>query len=296
MKRKLNVDIVPSIKKLQVVTKGLVRAKGFGSYKSVFRGKGLEFLEYRPYDRNDDASMIDWKASMRSNQLLIRQYEEERDVNVFFLVDCSSTMVFGSTEKLKNEYAVELIGSLAFSIIDAGDSVGLVMFNDKIVKDVYPGKGRGHFHALIRALTNPDNYGGGYNFNTAADFILNYLKQTTIIIIISDFVGLSENALDHLRFVTSKFDTIGIMVRDPRDRELPEGVGQVVIEDPYSKQSLLIEPGLIKEVYEEEIEKQEKWVKDLFLRNRSDFLLLTTDKSFVKPVLNLFRERTMKWR
>jgi len=295
-KGKLNVDIVPSIKKLQVFTKGLIRTKGFGSYKSVFRGKGLEFLEYRSYDRNDDASMIDWKASMRSNQLLIRQYAEERDINVLFLVDCSSSMIFGSTPKLKNEYAAELVASLAFSILDAEDSVGLIMFNDKVVKNIYPSKGKVQFYNLVRILIDPNNYGGGYDFNAVTDFVLNYTKETAVVIIISDFVGLNQNFIKNMEFITSKFDTIGIMVRDPRDKELPEDVGQVVIEDPYSNNSLLIEPKLIKEVYEEEIKKQEKWIEDLFLKNKSDFLNLTTDKSFVKPILTMFKERALKWR
>ena len=86
------------------------------------------------------------------------------------------------------------------------------------------------------------------------------------------------------------------MVRDPRDKTLPVDAGQVVIEDPYSKQTLLIEPELIKDIYEEEIKKQENEIKELFLKNRSDFISLTTDKSFMKPVLNLFRERSLKWR
>ena len=296
MKRKLNIDIVPSIKKLQIVTKGLIKTKGMGSYKSVFRGKGLDFSEYRPYDNNDDALLIDWKASMRTNQILIRQYEEERDLNVFFVVDCSSGMVFGSTDKLKNEYAAELVISLAFTILDAGDSVGLVMFSDKVVKKVYPGKGRGQFYSMIKTLSDPNNYGGGFDFDNVTDFILNYIKPSSIVIFLSDFVGLKESSLEKLKLITNKYDTVGVMVRDPRDKILPEDAGQVVIEDPYSNKSLLIEPKLIKEVYEEEIKKQEKWIKDSFMINKSDFLSLTTDKSFVKPVIGLFMERTIKWR
>jgi len=296
MKRKLNIDIVPSIRKLQVVTKGLIKTKGIGSYKSVFRGKGLDFSEYRPYDNNDDASLIDWKASMRTNQILIRQYEEERDLNVFFVIDCSSGMVFGSTEKLKNEYAAEIVISLAFTILDFGDSVGLAMFNDKIIKKVYPGKGKGQFYSIVRTLSDPESYGGGFNFDNVTDFILNYLKQSTVVIIVSDFVGLNENSLDKLKLISTKYDTVGIMVRDPRDKTLPTDVGQVVIEDPYSNKSLLIEPKLIKEVYEEEIKKQEKWIKNSFATNKSDFLSLTTDKSFVKPLIGLFSERAIRWR
>ena len=296
MKRKLNIDIVPSIRKLQIITKGLIKTKGIGSYKSVFRGKGLDFSDYRTYDRNDDASLIDWKASKRSNELLIRQYEEERDLNIFFVIDCGSGMVFGSTEKLKNEYAAEIVISLAFTILDAGDSVGLIMFNDKIVKKVYPGKGKGQFYSVVRALSDPENYGGGFSFDNVTDFILNYLKQSTVVILVSDFVGMNENSLDKFKLISTKYDTIGIMVRDPRDKTLPTDVGQIVIEDPYSSKSLLIEPNLIKEVYEEEIKKQEKWIRDSFMRNKSDFLSLTTDKSFVKPLIGLFNERALKWK
>ncbi|MBS3143863.1 DUF58 domain-containing protein [Candidatus Woesearchaeota archaeon] len=296
MKRKLNVNLVPSIRKLEVVTKGLIKTKGIGSYKSVFRGKGLEFSDYRAYNLEDDSALIDWKASLRTNQLLMRQYEEERDLMVFFLFDCSSSMIFGSTEKLKNEYAVEMVASLAYTILDAGDSVGLVMFNDKIVHKVAPGKGKGQFYSLIRALRNVDNYGGGYDFGKAVEFVLNYLKQSAIVFIVSDFIGLNESVSKNLEVVSARFDTIGVMIRDPRDKVLPDDVGQVVIEDPYSKQTLLIEPELIKDIYEEEIKKQENEIKELFLKNRSDFISLTTDKSFMKPVLNLFRERSLKWR
>ena len=296
MKRKLNIDIVPSIRKLEIVTKGLIKTKGMGSYRSVFRGKGLDFSEYRPYDRNDDASLIDWKASMRTNELLIRQYEEERDLNVFFVVDCGSGMIFGSADKLKNEYAAEVVISLSYTILDVGDSVGVAMFNDKIIKKVYPGKGRGQFYSIVKELSNPENYGGGFNFDNITDFILNYLKESTVVIIVSDFVGLKEDFLDKLKLIASKYDTVGIMVRDLRDKILPEDVGQVVIEDPYSNKSLLIEPKLIKEVFEEEIKKQEKWIKDSFLENKSDFLTLTTDKSFIEPIIGLFKERALKWR
>ena len=145
---------------------------------------------------------------MRANELLIRQYEEERDLNVFFVVDCSSGMIFGSTDKLKNEYAAEIVISLAFTILEVGDSVGLVMFNDKIMKKVYPGKGRGQFYSVVRELTNPENYGGGFDFENISDFILNYLKESTVVIIVSDFVGLSESSIESIKLITNKYGSI----------------------------------------------------------------------------------------
>jgi len=295
MKRKLNVDIHPSIRRLEIVTKGLLKTRVSGSYRSVFKGRGLEFSDYRLYTPLDDASRIDWKATVRSNQLLIRQYVEEKDVSVFFLVDCSHSMVFGSTEKLKNEYAVELVASLSYAILEADDSVGLAMFNDKIVDKIYPSKGKGQFHIIEKILLKPENYSGSYDFNNAAKFLLSFLKEDSVIVIVSDFVGLREGWVKFLEIISHKFDTIGIMIRDPRDKTLPDDVGQVVIEDPYSKKSLLIEPDLIRSVYEEEMRKQESAVRDVFLKNGSDFLSLTTDKGFTKPILNMFIKRSLKW-
>ena len=103
-KRELKIDLTKNIKKLEITTRRLVGAQLIGSYKSAFKGHGLEFANYKEYTQNDDASLIDWKASVRTGKLLIKEYEEERKLDVFFLIDVSSSMVFVSTDKLKNEY------------------------------------------------------------------------------------------------------------------------------------------------------------------------------------------------
>jgi len=85
MKKELKLDLSGAIKRLEIYTNQLINSSFIGNYKSVFRGKGLEFEDYRPYSKDyDDASAIDWKASIRSQQLLIREYVEERNINIFF--------------------------------------------------------------------------------------------------------------------------------------------------------------------------------------------------------------------
>ncbi|MBL7148218.1 MAG: DUF58 domain-containing protein [Nanoarchaeota archaeon] len=296
MKKRLNVDLIPAIRRFEIISKGLTAGKPGGDYKSIFKGKGLEFDGYRVYNPDDDADLIDWKATIRSDKILVKTYVEERDVNVFFLVDVSNSMIFGSTPKLKNEYAAEVIASLSYAILEAGDSVGLSLFTDKIVSKVHLGKGRTQFYALTRSLLNPEYYGGNFDFNSACKFLLNYLKQDSVVIVISDFVGLGGDWIRRLEMISKKFDVIGIMIRDPRDRTLPTDTNQIVIEDPYSNKSLTIEPGLIKDVYEDYIKKQEKDITNEFLRVGSDFMSLSTDKSFVSPIMGLFRKRGLRWR
>ena len=295
-KKKIKVDLIPAIRKLEVISKSLITNRVIGGYKSVFRGKGLEFSDYRPYSFDDDASLIDWKATARTNEVLIKQYIEERDINVFFLIDASDHMLFGSTDKLKVEYVVELAASLSHAILEAGDSVGMSLYTEEPIEKISPSRGSQQFYIISKILSDPNMYGGKFNIRNAVDFCLNFLKQDTIVIIISDFISLNEDWGTYLRLMSSKFDTIGLMVRDPRDFTMPENATQIVIQDPSSNRTLLIEPGLVKYAFEKLVKEQEEKIVNGFQRAGADFVKLRTDKSFVSPILNLFRRRALKLR
>ena len=87
MQEKLNVNIPERISEFETIMRHF-RVKNI-IYKVLFRGKGLEFDSYRDFTQDDDASFIDWKASKRANKLLVRQYIEERDLKIFFVIDGS---------------------------------------------------------------------------------------------------------------------------------------------------------------------------------------------------------------
>lgn len=296
-KKRLKVDLYSSMKKLDIVIKGLVSTKVMGGYRSLFKGKGLEFEDYRVYTPGDDASLIDWKATARSDEILIKEFKEERNVEVFFLIDVSSSMIFGSTQKIKIEYVAELTAALAYAILNVGDRVGFALFTDKIVKKVPAMGGERQFYVLGKTLLNPDVYGGNFDFNEAVRFLLSYLKETSVVIIISDFIGLKNHDwVKNLRVLSKKVDTIALMVRDPRDRVIPSDVGQVVVSDPYSKKELIIDTSLIAYKYEKEVKLQEKQLRESFRKTEAELIELTTDKSFVHPIIELFKKREMRWR
>ena len=130
----LNIEIKPLLNKLQAgLRRGYTEEHLSASWKSVFKGRGLEFDSYRNYLPTDDASNIDWKASLRAQELMVKILTEERNIAVMGLVDVSNSMIFSSTKKLKCEYAAELLATVAFGVIGSDDSMGLCMFNEKIV-------------------------------------------------------------------------------------------------------------------------------------------------------------------
>ena len=297
IRRKVNVDIPSAMKKLKVIINLLMTTKFLETYVSVFRGKGIEFDSYRTYTMDDDASMIDWKASARTKELLVRKYVEERKLEVFFLIDVSNSMVFGSTEKLKNEYVAELVVALANAVLTAGDKVGYALFNSDITIKSPPLTGKKQFYTLAKALVNPNTYGGGFDLYNALKFTLSFLKPGGIIFVISDFIGMKDdNWVKPLKWLSVNFDVICLMIRDPRDKMLPRDVGQVLVADPYSHREVLVDAKLVREAYQAYVERQEKELKRLTLESGVDLVPISTDKSFVKPIVELFVMRKRRWK
>lgn len=291
MKKKLKLGFSEGIKRLKISTSRLVNTGMVGNYRSGFKGHGLEFEDYRPYTSFDDASLIDWKASVRSHSLLIKEFVEERNLNVFFLVDVSSSMVYGSIDKLKIEYAAELVAALSYTILQAGDSIGFAFFNDKVVIHEPFARGMKQYYKLMKALVDTNNYSGNYDAVQALKFILGSLKEFSIVVIISDFIGLNDDWKYYLKMMGKKFDLIGIMVHDPADEILPDFKGYVVFADPFSSKQIIADSREIGEKYAKYVELREKEIKDAFMQSNSDFIKLRTDKPFVKPLTDLFIRR-----
>jgi len=287
----MNVDVLALSKKVEIALGILVENKIISRYRSVFRGKGLEFDGYRAYTTNDDSEMIDWKATVRSKQTLVKQFQEERNLDVNFLIDVSSSMVFGSTSKLKSEYAAELVASLSNFILRSGDNVGLFMFKDRVSNVLPAGGGKNQFYMVMKTLVNKELYGGIYDLSNAINNIITSTKKKSLLFIVSDFIGLKSGWERSIKLAGGKFDVIGVMIRDPRDRELPRNVGQIVISDPYTGRTMLIDPDEIGDEYERLARLDEERIRKGFINNNADFLKLVTDRPFVKPLVEFFRRR-----
>jgi len=290
---KINLNIAESISEFELAIRKFLIKRVI--YKIIFRGKGLEFDSYRDFTPNDDAADIDWKASVRANKLLIRQYTEERNLNIMFVVDVGDNMVFGSQEKLKCEYVAEMVAALSHLIITSGDRVGFILFSDKIVKTAMPEGGMEQFNLFVDFLSRPQIYGGDSKIGNVLDYLIDYLDESiNCVIFVSDFIKLNKNFLDKINLISAKFETIALMVKDPLDISLPDIGREIIIEDPVTKEQMVINPRIARREYEKNAAEKEKIVIDIFKSCNVDFLRLTTDKSFVEPLANFLKERVEK--
>jgi len=295
-KRKLRVDVGKAVSQFNKVVREFKLRKTI--YKTVFRGKGLEFDSYRYFDENlDDASMLDWKASLRANKLLARKYIEERDLNIYFVFDSSSKMLFGSGDKLKAEYASEVVAALSYLIINSNDVPGLIMFSDKLRKFVRPSKSRYQFSLLVSSLSDASLYGGGFDVGSALDFFLKKVKsEYSVVFFVSDFISIRKGFEKNLKLMSTRFETIALMIRDSFDDKLPDVNYQMSIQDPETGRQILIDPSTVGKKYQQTALKQKNAVKEIFKSTGVDLLELHTNESFVVPLAAFLKSRAERRR
>ncbi len=292
---KLNVDLTQSIKRLDIITRSMINSQIVGNYRSVFRGTGLEFNGYREYNPGDDSKLIDWKATVKSNKPLVKEFIEERNLNVFLMVDTSYSMFLGTTEKLKMEFCAEVSASLGYAVLQASDALGLIMFNENIIKSIPPSTGKRHFYKITKTLLDLDNYGGHYDIINVMKYSLGYIPRTSMVVILSDFIGLTGEWQKWLKVFALRYDTIGVMIRDPIDREMPDINVNIVLEDPSTGNQMAVNPHLIGQLYKQDNARQEAEIRRAFIDAGADFLALTTDKPFVKQIIDLFLRRAKRF-
>src|SRR5437868_3076620 len=124
--------LLRKVRLIEITTRKVVDDLMSGSYRSHFKGHGVQFSEHRLYVPGDDVRHIDWKVSARTRDPLIKKFEEERELTVFLVVDVSGSESFGSHEKLKSEIAAEIGGMLAYAAIHTGDKVGVLLFAGEV--------------------------------------------------------------------------------------------------------------------------------------------------------------------
>ncbi|MSQ81861.1 MAG: DUF58 domain-containing protein [Myxococcales bacterium] len=150
-------------------------------------GSGLEFAEHRDYAAGDEPSQIDWALLARSDQLQIREYEEEEDLSVYFMVDHSLSMAVApeDTPTLLDR-ALQLSAALAYISLSNLDRVAVVPFGLGAEPPMRPVRGRGQFFSLLRALSAVQPSGKTAIRRALEDFI-RYQPRKGLVVLISDF-------------------------------------------------------------------------------------------------------------
>ncbi len=287
-------EVLKKIKKLEIQTKGLVNTLFGGEYQSAFKGRGMAFSEVRSYSYGDDIRQIDWNVTARTGEPYIKIFEEEREQTLMLCVDISASGLFGSDHQRKMDIAIEISAVLAFSAINNGDKVGLVLFSDKIEKVVPPKKGRTHVLRLIRELYTTKPTGTGTKIADALGYVNRLLDRRAIVVLASDFQD--QNFEKQLRITNQKHDLVSIVIHDHFEDELPN-IGLVPFRDAETKREILIDTSSekVRNAYQKRRLKNKAELEESLLKMKVDAVNVITNESYVRPLMNFFKRRLSRY-
>jgi uncharacterized protein (DUF58 family) len=287
-------EILKKIRRLELKTRGAVADTFSGQYRSVFKGRGMNFDEVREYQPGDEVRTIDWNVTARFGEVrgdaYVKKFTEERELTVMLVVDVSASGEFGSIDRSKRELAAEVACLLAFSAIRNNDKVGLILFSDRVEHFIPPKKGRLHTLRLIRDVLFFEPKGVGTDAGEALRHLNRVQHRRAVVFFISDFQ--TSDYQRELAVTARRHDLIAVPIVDPREEELPN-VGWLTLEDAETGEQIEVNTsdrnvrlGHVKQVQE----RAEARLRE-FRKRRIDTITLRTGEDYVPALRSFFRNR-----
>ncbi len=283
-------ELLKKVRKIEIKTRGLSSNIFAGQYHSAFKGRGMAFSEVREYQFGDDIRNIDWNVTARFNHPFIKVFEEERELTVMLVIDVSGSRNFGTVMRTKRELITEIAAVLSFSAIQNNDKIGAILFSNKVEKFIPPKKGRTHILRIIRELLEFEPEHKTTDISEALRYLTNAIKKKSISFLISDFI--SPNFEDSIRIASRKHDLIALQVYDQREVEIPP-LGLIKLQDAETGIWKWVDTSdkITRKAYQDWWLKRQQQLKQIFRKSGVDNASIRTNEDYIKPLINIFKNR-----
>lgn len=213
-----------------------------GNYRTLFRGFGIDLSDLREYQVNDDARTIDWNATARLQVPHVRQFNEEREVTAWFLVDLSASVNFGSGAATKRAMAIDFVALVARLLSRHGNRVGAMLYTDR-VEAVLPARGGRqqvlHLIDRMHKTRNARRSGECTRLGELLGQAQPAIKCRSVVFVLSDFIS-DPGWAGALSLLGQHHEILAVRLYDPLEMALPD-VGLVVVEDAETGQQLFLD-------------------------------------------------------
>lgn len=282
-------EILKKVRRIELITRGIVRAAVGGEYHSVFKGTGIDFDDFREYAPGDEVRSIDWNVTARMGYPFIKKFVEERELTVFLAVDVSASKNFGGRDQSKRELAAEIAALFAFSAITNQDKAGLLLFSDRPELFVAPRKGSTHALRIIREILYCQPQGRGTDIGMALDKLTSHLPRRCLVILISDFIA--PDFSRSLGIASVRHDVVAVQISDTAEDELPDA-GWIRLLDPETGEMLDVNTGSarVRREYQNLRARWQAGLQQTFKSASVDKIDIRTGMNY-QPALHAFFKR-----
>lgn len=280
-------DLMEKVRRIEIRTRRIVQNQTAGAWQASFKGRGIEFAEVREFQEGDELRAIDWNVSARMNSPYVKLFTEEREQNVFLLVDRSSSGDFGTAGVTKAELAAEVAAVLAFSATMNKDRVGLLLYSDREELHLDPARGHQHVLRIIRELLSPGPESRKTDLAGGIEWLLKGTLRRSIVFILSDLM--TADFSHPLRTLAQRHEVVVLQVSDPLERKMPKLPALAVTD---------LETGLPHRIARggsrrlaKRVEKRQEELLSTCRRSGVDLLQLDTATDYLPAIMELFARR-----
>jgi len=287
-------EILSRIRRLELRTRARVEAAFSGQYRSIFKGRGMNFEEVREYQPGDEVRTIEWNVTARlgeaRGEAYVKKFTEERELSVMLVVDISRSGDFGSVDRSKREVAAEVSCVLAFSAIRNNDRVGVLLFSDHVELYLPPRRGRRHALRIVREILFFEGKGRGTDVGGALERLNRLLRRRSVVFLFSDFQ--SPPFARPLGLTARRHDLVALPLTDPREETLPD-IGTVRLEDAESGELLEVATSdkRVRKAFEDGVRAQAEALASELRKAGVDRVPLRTDKDWLPALQSFFKNR-----
>jgi hypothetical protein len=254
-----------------------------GQNISKLRGRGLNFEELRQYQKGDDIRTMDWKVTNRTGKPHVKVYTEERERNVFLLVDQRQSMFFGSTHKMKSVIAAEVASLIAWQAIASTDRIGSIVFNDEKAVTLMPQRSTKQVIEVLAEITKQNHQlqsgstseESNLSLERMFEQMLRVAGHDSLIIFVSDGYGWNDKCAEYVKSLTQHNDFVCCHVTDGLERQLAH-MKQMVISDGNLQVEVSGLDQNIKDDFQQDVEQSINHFNDLAKRYRIPLLPFNT--------------------
>lgn len=226
-------DAQALLARLEAMLRQPLREALSGEKRSLLRGQGLDFAELREYTPGDDIRKIDWNVFARTLTPHIREYQEEKQLMLWLVVDCTASMHFGKA-RTKRQLATELAGLFGLMAARAGHRLGAMLIGNTGSEIISPQSGMAQVQRLADRLL-ASSLNGGYvtdPLHKAFQQLAHLVQKHATVILLSDFLSFSQYWEVPLGQLSRCCQLLHVMIGDPVEQAIPAGVGLLPLIDP----------------------------------------------------------------
>lgn len=197
-----------------------------GARRSAFRARGMDYEESRRYQVGDDMRNLDWRVTARTGKPYTKLFREERERPVLFCVDLGPRMFFATRGVFKAVMAARCAALLSWVALAHGDRVGGIVFGASDHSERRPARGKTGVLRLLSEIALPEHWAPDRErrddaFDDAVERVVHVARPGSLVVMISDFSGLTEHASALLKRIAVHSDLLNVLISDPLERALP---------------------------------------------------------------------------